>query len=171
MKKPAPSEHDPYFKQYIDLVEGEDLLGRLESVHEETRSLLSSLSEDRAGHRYAEGKWSIKEVIGHLIDCERILTMRSLVIARGDRTELPGFDQDLYVRTSGADRRRLVDLAEEHDAVRKATVTLFRSFDDAMLVKQGIANESIISVRALGFVVAGHEVHHTNVIRDRYLPT
>ncbi len=169
MKRPAPSEHDPYFKIYIDLIPGADLIGLLESVHEETQSLLAGISEEKAGHRYAPDKWSIKEVLAHLVDCERVFAYRALTFARGDRTELPGFDHDDYVRASAADARTLVDLAAEYGAVRKSTLILFRSFDEDALDRRGIANQNPITVRALGFVAVGHELHHRNVIQERYL--
>lgn len=169
MKRPAPSEHDPYFQVYIDLVPGADLIRLLESVHEETQALIAGISEERAGYRYARDKWSIKEILVHLVDCERVYAYRALAFARGDRTELPGFDHDDYVRASGADARTLADLAAEYEAVRTSTLALFRSFDEAVLGRRGIANQNPITVRALGFGAVGHEIHHRNVIRERYL--
>jgi len=169
MNRPAPTEYDPYFETYIDKVEGDDLLGQLAAVHAVTRERLSGLSEAHAEHRYAAGKWSIKEILAHLIDGERIFGARAVAFARGDRTALPGFDQDAYVAASNADRRPLAEILEELAAVRAATIALFRSFDEAELGRSGIASESRISVRALGFVIAGHEVHHREVIEERYL--
>lgn len=169
MNRPAPNEYDPYFATYIDKVEGDDLLGQLAAVQAATRERLCDLSEADAEHRYAAGKWSIKEVFAHLIDGERIFDARAVAFARGDRTALPGFDENAYVEASNADRRPFGEILEELEAVRVSTIALFRSFDEAELLRSGIANESRISVRALGFVIAGHELHHRAVIEERYL--
>jgi uncharacterized damage-inducible protein DinB len=169
MNRPAPDEYDPYFATYIDKVEGDDLLGQLAAVQVVTRKRLSGISEAEAEHRYAAGKWSIKEILAHLIDGERIFCARAVAFARGDRTALPGFDENAYAAASNADRRPLSEILEELAAVRAATIALFRSFDEAELSRSGIASESRISVRALGFAIAGHELHHRAVIEERYL--
>jgi hypothetical protein len=169
LMRPAPDEYVPYYQAYIDQVPAGDVLALLESQIGETMEMLAGLSEKDAEFRYAPGKWSIKEIIGHLADAERVFSYRALRFARADVTPLPGFEQDDYIAPGGFDRRTLVDLLAEFEAVRLATVRLFRSFDDEALMRRGLANDSEVCVRAIAFIIAGHERHHVGVIAQRYL--
>jgi len=167
--RPAAHEYDPYYSVYIEKVEGTRLADIMRRQAEEVSHLLTGMAEERARYRYAEGKWSIKEVIGHLIDSERIFTCRAMSIARGEQQSLPGFEQDTYVALGGFDNRSLDSLLAEYRAVREATLALFESFDAAAWLRSGVANDSNISVRALAYITAGHEAHHLAVLRERYL--
>jgi hypothetical protein len=168
--RPASTEYAPYYAGYVAAVPDGDLLALLERQGAETVALLRSLTESEGAYRYAPDKWSVKEMIGHVIDAERVFTYRALRIARGDRTPMPGFDQDLWVRGSNAARRPLADLAAELEALRAASVALFRGLDDESLAQRGVASNFEVSARALAWIVAGHERHHRRVLHDRYLP-
>lgn len=168
MRRPAAGEYAPYFATYIDLVPGDDLLAAMAEEHAATLARLTPLDEVRAMHRYAPGKWSVKQVIQHVTDCERIFTARALAFARGDTTPLPGFDHDAYVEASDADERDLVDILAEFAAVRASTVELFGSFAEPTLDLVGTANDNRMSVRAIGFTIVGHELHHRGVLEARY---
>ena len=167
--KPSLSTYNPYFKDYIDLVPTENLLEELERTQINTQKLLSLISEEKANFRYAEGKWSIKELIVHLTDCERVFQFRTLSFARNDKTNLPGFEEDDFALHSKADNRTLDDIAEEFQSVRKATISLFNSFDEDDLSKTGMANGGKLNVNACGFIICGHEIHHVNVLKERYM--
>jgi hypothetical protein len=167
--RPAPDEYVPYFGGYIGEVPPGDVLEILERQMVETQDLLRSLPASRAMHRYAPGKWSIKEVVGHLSDTERIFTYRALCFSRGERAPLPGFAEDEYVAAAGFDTRSLADLARELETVRAATLTLFRGLSDELLLRRGTANAKPYTVRAIAFIIAGHERHHVRVLRERYL--
>ena len=167
--RPAATEYAPYYERYISRVPDGDLIELLERQLEDTLALLRAVPEERADARYAPGKWSIKEVVGHLSDTERVFAYRALRIARNDPTPLPGFDQDEYVRHGGFDARTLADLAAEFSAVRRATMDVFRYLDRDALSRRGVANGAEVSVRALAYIIAGHERHHGEVLRTRYL--
>ncbi|MEO5987767.1 MAG: DinB family protein [Candidatus Eisenbacteria bacterium] len=167
VSKPSADEHAPYYSTYISL-SGPDALVGLETQAASTRQLLAAAGEEQALHRYAAGKWSVKEVVGHMCDAERIFAYRALRFARADTTELPGFDENLYVPAGRFDTRLLSDLAAEFAAVRSATVALYRSMDEAALVRRGSANGQPMSVRALGHVLVGHEAHHVAILLERY---
>jgi uncharacterized damage-inducible protein DinB len=158
-----------FYQRYIESVGEERIVEVLNTNQENTQKLLFDVTEDEGNFRYAEGKWSLKEVVSHLIDVERIMSYRALCIARKDVTELPGFDEDAYVANSQADKRRMADLAREFAMVRRATIEQFRSFDDEALLQTGTANKSQMSVLLLGFIIAGHENHHIKIIKERYL--
>ncbi len=166
--RPKPDEYPSHYQRYIDRVPDGDLLAHLERQTRETRALLSPLDPERARFRYAEGKWSITEVVGHIADAERIFAYRALCFARGDATPLPGFDENAYVPAARFDRRSLADVLDEATAVRAASVALLRSLDGPDLARRGVANEKTISVGALAYVIAGHELHHLQVLRERY---
>jgi hypothetical protein len=134
-----------------------------------TRAFISSLPEEKLSFRYARGKWTIKEILGHLIDDERIYAYRALRFARNDQTELPGFEQDDYALHSGANEREVSDLLREFATVRQATISLFESFDSQALVRAGMADGKMMSVRAAAYHIAGHEMRHLNIISERYL--
>jgi uncharacterized damage-inducible protein DinB len=164
---PAADEHAPYYGKYVALV-GPDALAALESQARSTAAFLAATPESLGNHRYAEGKWSVKEVIGHLADGERVFAYRALRIARADKTELPGFEENDYVPAGKFDRRTLADMAAEFASVRAATLSLVRSFDDEALARRGSANQTPVSVRALVAIIAGHELHHLALLRERY---
>lgn len=167
--KPANTEYATYYKPYIDLVPGRNLIGSLIETNRQTMKILRALPPDKQDFRYQKGKWCIKEIVAHLIDAERVFSYRALRFARHDRTELPGYDHDMYIWSSKAILRDYYLMLEEFQLVRNSTIALFKSFDQEMLSREGYANGMNITVNALGFVIAGHEKHHINIIQQRYL--
>jgi uncharacterized damage-inducible protein DinB len=163
-----PGEYAPYYERYISLVSGSDILGALDSQRRQTMILLSGRDEEDGDFRYAPGKWSAKEVLGHVCDTERIFAYRALRIARGDHAPIEGFEQDDYVRNGPFARRPLEELVEDYMAVRRATLTLLRNLDEAAWAQRGIANKNEVSVRALAYIIAGHELHHRRVLEQKY---
>ena len=166
--RPGPNEHAPYYGKYIDRVPGDDALPALVSQIGETAALLERLDEAKASFRYAPDKWSVKQVIGHVADGERVFAYRALRFARADMTPLPGFEENDYARTGGFDDRPLRDLVVEFRAVRAASIALFASLTPEAAGHIGTANNSPMSVRALGWVIAGHELHHRGLLIERY---
>jgi hypothetical protein len=166
--RPIRDEFFEYYGKYIDLVPGDDALPALRDQIVETSRLLKPLDETRALQRYAPGKWSVKEVIGHLSDAERVFGYRALRIGRGDATPLSGFDENAYVAAGGFEARPLADMLQEYQAVRAASLALFRGMDGEALLSRGTANGKEISVRALAWIIAGHELHHRRLLIDRY---
>ena len=167
--RPATSEYAPYYERYVGLVPTGDIVQTLSAQLEETLTTLAAISEAQAGYRYAPGKWSIKEVIGHIIDSERIFAYRALCFARNDARPIAGFEQDDYMQNSDFDARTLADLAAEFAHVRRGNLMLFRSLSDAAWNRRGIASDAEVSVHALGYMIAGHERHHLNILKERYL--
>jgi len=168
--KPLTTEYNPYFSTYIDLVpSGADVLECLEDNMMDTESLILSIPKKKLEYRYAEGKWTIKEIIQHLIDCERIFCFRALCIARGEKTNLPSFEENDYADNSFANDRDIDSLLDEFDQVRNCTMSMFRSFDPSVLSNIGTANDHPLSVRAIAHILVGHELHHMKVIEERYL--
>lgn len=167
--RPGTDEYAPYYGTYIGKVPDGDLRAMLASQLAETLALIRSIPESRGGHRYAPDKWSIKGVLGHLADSERIFSYRALRIGRGDTTPLPGFEQDDYVPMGNFDARTLRDLADELAAVRQATIHLFAHLDHAAFERRGTASGNPVSVRALAYIIAGHELHHVGILKTRYL--
>ena len=167
--RPKASEYAPNYEAYVTKVPDGSLLEILEDQRRETQELLAGITEGRAMHRYALGKWSIKEVIGHVMDAERVFSYRALRFARGDQTPLSGFDEQVYAPAGTFDARALPDLAAELDAVRRATIALFAGLDSEALGRRGPANDKEVSVRALAYIIAGHERHHLGILRERYL--
>jgi uncharacterized damage-inducible protein DinB len=167
--RPGADESAPYFARYIDLVPDGDVLDTLERQLEETVQLLDRFGEARGGHRYGEGKWSVKEVCGHLADAERVFTYRAMCVARGETGSLPSFDENAYVAGADFDARTLNSLLGELTAVRRATLALFRNLDVAALGRRGTANGAPVTPRALAWITAGHERHHQWILRERYL--
>jgi hypothetical protein len=167
--RPAAGEFLPYYGTYIDRVPDGDVVETLKKQIPETLALIRSIPEATGDKRYAPGKWSVREVIGHLIDAERIFSYRALRFARGDATELQGFDENAYVANSPYSKVSLADLATELEHVRGATVRFFANLDEEAFGRRGSANGAEITVRALAFILAGHESHHMNVLRTRYL--
>ena len=167
--RPAPSEYAPYYEKYVALVPDGEIVETLERQGQETLALLHSLSEEQAGGAYAEGKWSVKQVVGHVIDAERVFAYRALRFARGDRTPLPGFEQDDFMRGVNFDARTLSSLIDEFEAVRSATLHLLRHLSPEAWARRGTASDNEVTVRALAYIIAGHEAHHVRVLRERYL--
>jgi uncharacterized damage-inducible protein DinB len=167
--RPAEGEFLPYYERYISLVPAGDVLSTLASQMSETQDLLRGLPASSSTYRYAPGKWSVNEVIGHVIDSERIFAGRALRFARNDATPMPGFEQDDYVRNSKFDAVPLAELASELDTVRQATVFLFKHLEEPAWLRRGVANNAEVSVRALAYIIAGHELHHREILRARYL--
>ena len=169
--RPGADEHDPYYGKYINLVPEGDLVAYLRRQGERTAEFLRGIPEHLHEHRYAEGKWSVKEVVGHLSDVERVMSYRALRFARADETPVPGFDENTYVPAANFDARSLDSLVEEYASVRAATLTLLASLDEAAARRRGTANEREISVRALAYIIAGHIDHHVALLKERYLAT
>jgi len=167
--RPSVGEYNPYYDRYIALVPDGDIVETFRAQFPETLSILNGIPESRAGFRYAEGKWSIKELLGHVIDAERLFIYRALCIARGDTQSLPGFEEDEYVRVAAFDATPFASLVGEFKSVRDATIWFFSNLDDAAWRRIGTANGSAVSVRALAYIMAGHERHHRKVLQDRYL--
>jgi hypothetical protein len=166
---PDPSEYAPYYGKYITLVGGLDVVAALEDQPRETLALLSTLSEEHGDYRYAPGKWTIKEMLGHVIDAERVFSYRALRFARNDGTPLASFEQDDYVRSGNFGDCRLADLIEEFVCVRRATVWLFRQLSLEAWMRRGVASGNPVSVRAVAYIIAGHELHHRTVLREKYI--
>ena len=168
LPRPADDEYAPFYAGYIAKVPDGEILRFLETQLREVRSLLSTIPEGRGGHRYAEGKWSIKEVIGHMCDAERIFAYRVLRIARADETPLAGFDENKYVPAGKFDARTMASLVDEVVQVRDATMSLVRTLDAEMGARRGNASGKPVSARAVVWIIAGHMAHHTAVLRERY---
>jgi hypothetical protein len=167
--KPATQEYAPYYGRYIDLVPSGDIVDTMRRQMKDTIDFLSGLTDQEALRRYAPDKWSIKEIIGHLIDAERVFAYRALRFARNDKTSLPGYEQDDYVTNGGFDQRQLSALSKEYEHVRQASIDLFEGLSEKAWDRRGAANEVEISVRALAWIISGHELHHKEVIKTKYL--
>lgn len=166
---PAASEYSGYVGNYIGLAKADDLIEGLTASYTYIAGIMQGLTAEQLLHRYAEGKWSIKELLVHMLDAERIFSYRALRFARQDKTELPGFDENQYVAPSKADSRDINSILAEYTAVRTATIELFKGLDEVALDQKGTASGLEISVRALGYTILGHEIHHLKIIRERYL--
>jgi hypothetical protein len=167
--RPQPGEYTPYYDRYISLVPANDILTALDDQRRETLLLLCGRTEADGDLRYAPEKWSLKEVLGHVNDTERIMSYRALRISRGDATPIEGYEQDDYVRNGPFAGRPLADLIEDYIAVRRATVSLFRNLDELAWSRRGVANKNEVTVRALAYIIAGHELHHRRIIEEKYL--
>ncbi|KAA9327663.1 DinB family protein [Hymenobacter busanensis] len=169
--RPAAHEYGAYYLRYIQQIpEGHDPVQQLREQAAAVHALLGHLTDEQALLRYAPGKWSIKETLGHIIDTERVFAYRLLRIARGDQQALPGFDQDQFTALSGADARPLTDILREYDAVRAATLALLESLPEEAFARLGTASDMPVSVRALAYMLAGHEAHHLQLWRERVMP-
>lgn len=166
---PDPTEYLPYYGKYVALVPKEDILATLQQQHRITQTLLHGLSEAQGNHRYAPEKWSIKEVVGHMIDSERVFAYRALRFSRNDKTALPGFDQDPYIQFGNFGNCKLGGLANEFEHVRQSTIHLLRHMGEDAWTRRGVANDAEVTVRALAYIIAGHELHHVNILRTKYL--
>jgi hypothetical protein len=166
--RPAATDFPPNYQRYIDLVPEEDIAKALDEQGKKTAALLRTISGEKASFRYEPQKWSVKQVVGHFTDAERIFGYRALAIARGESKSLPGFDENTYAVAGEFDRRSIRDLAEDYEAVRRSTVALFRGLSDEAWQRGGVANETKVNVRALAYITLGHERHHLRVLRERY---
>lgn len=170
IRKPMADEYAPYTIMYIGLLPDDGLiLEHLRNNLENTIRFLRLRLNEKLTTRHAEGEWTIKEILVHMIDDERIYCYRALRFARNDKTELPGFEQDEYVPYSGANNRELEAIIEEFISVRNATITFFESLDEDALTRKGVGSGNIMSVRAAAYHIAGHELHHINSIKENYL--
>lgn len=169
IEPPSATEYAPYYKEYIASVPSRDLIGYFLSQIDSVSTIAIDLDEEKLLYRYSHGKWSIKDIFCHLIDTERIFCYRALCSARGDTKEIPGFEENDYASIAKADDRHITGILTEYAAVRQATIELFKSFNDDDLLRIGVANKNKLSVRAAGYIIAGHELHHLAVIKERYL--
>jgi uncharacterized damage-inducible protein DinB len=170
IEKPVDGEYAPYTIVYIGLLPDDGLvLKHLADNLKASTAFILSLPAEKLAYRYAEGKWTIKEILVHLVDDERIYAYRALRFARNDKTELPGFEQDDYALYSGANARRVEDILEEFATVRRATISLFDNLESEALMRAGVADGKVMSVRAAAYHIAGHELRHLNIIKERYL--
>lgn len=169
MNRPLESEYAPYYQGYIAHVTEDEILPVLRSQIDELDVLLGRVAPEQETFRYAEGKWSIREIVGHLIDTERVFGYRALCIARGEKQNLPGYDQNDYMVTAPFDRIELEDLLSELRLIRLGNIAMLRTLDEEAWSRIGVANDNPVSVRALAFIMAGHVRHHMNVMSERYL--
>jgi hypothetical protein len=169
MKRPSQEEYKPYFEKYIGLVPEGDILKILKKQIKEFEKVCKSISPKKSLYRYAPGKWTIREVIGHIVDTERVMAYRALSIARNGQNNLPGFDQDEFARRSNYNDVKLQNIIDEFCAVRTSSIFLFNALSEEASKRSGIANNYLVSVRALAYIMAGHLIHHLNVIKEKYL--
>ena len=167
--RPAPTEAPPYYFTYIDRISSDDVVGALESQLDPALRLLATITEQQSLHRYAPDKWSIRQLLNHVSDTERVFLYRALWFARGFDTPLPAFDQNVAVPAAAADRFSWASHVADFSAVRTATLSFFRNLPDDAWSRTGIASGNPVSVRALGYIIAGHVAHHIAVLEERYL--
>jgi len=166
--RPEAGEYAPYYDRYISLVPDGDIVAHLDEQGRNTNALLASTSEEQAGYRYAPGKWTLRQVVGHVADTERIMSYRALRISRNDATPIEGFEQDDYVRYGPFESCRMADLVEDLAIVRRATLSLFGRINPEAWLRRGTANQNQVTVRALAYTIAGHELHHLAILKDKY---
>ena len=169
MNRPKHNEYPSYYSQYINLVQDGDIIHILYEQMRSMTQFVNSFSEEVAAYRYAPDKWSVKEVVGHVMDTERVFSYRALCFARNDKTHLPAFDQDAYVKQANFGKRTLLDIADEYRSVRKGTICLYRSFEEGILNRVGTASDYSLALRSIPYILVGHEMHHRNVIETCYL--
>ncbi|WP_428328024.1 DinB family protein [Mucilaginibacter sp.] len=167
ISRPQPSEYSDFAARYVDLVGDGPILQIFEDQKESSYNLFTGLTPDKAAYAYAEGKWTIKQVLGHMADTERIFAYRALVFSRESIT-LPGFDQDVYMEHTTFNERSIEDLADEFKTIRQASIYLFKSLTEPQSTQKGIASGNPFSVRAYAYMIAGHEAHHINILKERY---
>lgn len=165
----TPEEFNPYYGVYINKVGEKTLLSALKDGRDNTIHFFESIPESKLEYAYAEGKWTPKELLLHLIDADRVFSIRALFFARSENANLSGFDENVFAENSNANSRSLSNLIEEFKSVRNATISLFESFSESALKNTGKASDSLLSARAAGFIICGHEIHHTQIIQERYL--
>jgi hypothetical protein len=166
--RPESGEYAPYYERYISLIEDNDILATLDRQRREMVLLLSGLSEEQGDFRYAPEKWSAKQVLGHVCDTERVFAYRALRISRSDATPMEGFEQDDYVKNGPFARHVIAEVIEDYIAVRRATISLLRSLEEAAWSRRGVANKNEVTVRALAYTIAGHEAHHRRILEEKY---
>ncbi|MEP6786785.1 MAG: DinB family protein [Acidobacteriota bacterium] len=169
MNAPETTEFAPYYNTYISLVEPGNVLPILETQPAELREMFSGMLEEQGNYRYADGKWTIKEVLSHLIDGERMFAYRVLRISRGDETPIEGFEQDGYIENSNANNRSFAELLEEFDFQRRSNMLLLNNLSDEGARRMGTASDNPVSARALAYIMAGHVTHHVGILKERYL--
>ena len=167
--RPSRANYSDHFSHYVDMVKGSDFMPALKEQTDELQTLLNSITEDTSTFKYGENKWTIKEVLLHLCDAERIFTYRALAIARGEKSSLPNFDENSYAQNSHANDRNWSDLVAEFFAARKSTEALLQTFTEEDLSQTGTASGSAVSVLALCYILVGHAAHHINILHERYL--
>ncbi|MCH8033999.1 MAG: DinB family protein [Bacteroidetes bacterium] len=167
--KPKPEDYDAIYSGYISLIGDDDIIKVLEEQRKTSEKFLKTFTEEQGNYYYADGKWTVKEVLGHVIDTERIMAYRALAFARGEKQSLPGFEQDDYVAESNFNKRSLADLINEFITIRESNIILFRSFNEEILIRRGTASESEVTVLALIYIIAGHEKHHMKFLKERYV--
>lgn len=168
MNRPETSEYDAYYERYVSQVADEEIIPVLERQPAELRSMFSNVGEDRGNYAYAEGKWTLKEVLSHLIDGERMFAYRVLRISRGDETPIEGFEQDGYIENSNANNRPFAELLEEFELQRRSNILLIKNLSDEATIRRGMASGLGISVRGLIYIMAGHVRHHFAILQERY---
>jgi uncharacterized damage-inducible protein DinB len=167
ISKPSPDEYSPFAAGYVGLVPNENVIELLEQLMTSSYQLFSNLTNEQATYAYAPGKWTVKQALGHMIDTERTFAYRALVFSR-NHVELPGFDQDIYVNNNDLSKVNISDLAEEFKATRLSNIYMIKSFSNEQLLRDGIASNSRFTVRAFIYMLAGHELHHLNIFKERY---
>ncbi|MHB1688541.1 MAG: DinB family protein [Ignavibacteriaceae bacterium] len=169
MTRPVKGDYSPYYEAYISKVEGENGIVILKSQLSSAIKYFDEIPEDKGTYSYAVGKWSIKELIGHIIDTERVFAYRAMCFARGEIKSLPGFEQDDYVKAANFNKKKLSDLTNEFKLLREANIAMFKNFDEAVFNYRGLANEKEITVLSILFIISGHAIHHINILKERYL--
>jgi uncharacterized damage-inducible protein DinB len=169
MERPSADEHIPYFGKYINVVPSGNIVSLMTEQLEVTLHALRTVSETRAAYRYAPEKWSVKQVVGHLIDTERVFTYRAMCFARGESTDLPSFDENEFMQNASFDNRTLGSLIDEFEIVRHATISLFANLTSEEWLRSGRANKNLMSVRAAAWIIVGHEMHHRQILQEKYL--
>ncbi|MGH9465698.1 MAG: DinB family protein [Thermoanaerobaculia bacterium] len=167
--RPDVADYAPYYRRYVDLVPAGDILEQLAAEHPQSLALLATVSAERETFRYAPGKWSLREVVGHLVDAERVFAYRALHFARGDAAPLPSLEQDEWAAISNAGERPLAELLAEWSAVRTVTLATFRGLDAAAWERRGVASGNSFTVAALAYIILGHELYHRHGLEQRYL--
>jgi len=169
MPRPSKNDYAEYYHQYILEIDNDNIIEVLENQLNTTLNIFKEIPENKGNFSYEEGKWSIKEVLGHCIDTERIFAYRALCIARGEKQHLPGMEQDDYVKEGEFNKRTLKNLLNEYELLRKSNIILFKSFQEKVLQNRGIASDNGVTVLGLMFIIAGHEKHHIKILKERYL--
>ncbi len=169
MNRPNKTEYAAYYETYVSLVQESDIVSAMRNQADELREIFSQMSDEKGLYRYAEGKWTIKELLGHLIDGERVFAYRALRFARADKTELPGFDQDPYIENANFNDVKLSDLLEEMLSLRNANILFFNNLSNEAWSRTGVASDNEISVRAIAFIMVGHIRHHVKILKEKYL--
>lgn len=169
MTRPGANEFASYYRGYVDLIPEGDVLDTLVRQRDEVATLARAVDGEKETFRYADGKWSVREVLGHIVDAERVFAYRLFSFSRGEQQELPGFDEQSYIENSGYAQRPISSIAQEFDALRHSSILLASHLDDDALARTGVANGAPVTVRALAWITAGHTAHHLRILRERYL--